>query len=550
MKPLTITLLALLVAACSRPAIDSTLLVKQPPVSAPGFVGVDEELFVIDGVPWFPLMLNYKVDWRRLNDTVVISPAYYYDNPEAWEASSAEGTLAQFRRHAQLSAQAGFNSLRVCLDVTGSDSQGRYYGNGDDPVYLLRDSAAIFRAVDWMAREAAAEGLRLMLLIPKDIDGEIDAFVAALLRHCADNPTIWAYDFFNEPLYFDPVEKRDKLSAYQQVLHWRTMMRQNAPNQLFTVALSEPIEVFEWDATLLPVDFVEMHTYHPLRVASEMYWYSRNHRYLSSYSRPWMVGETGLPADNDSVPYALQSQFFDETMRLAIVLDAAGYGWWEFQDNPQHPTFEAQYTGIFYWDGSQLVAKPVVQLMMAADTLLRESGRQGDEVLRDSTLSADLRDSLWQDWFYRVEGTAIEPAPPMNYGNMLAYSNLVITGQIVSPDGPVVDAVVRGWNDDWSVGVNTFTDKEGRFTLYSNDYCVHFEVSAPGMSHLKFDRRGLHYTPKPDSLPERTREYQQIDYRPLLASDTAILLFRPEAFQPAAAQADMGTLKLKPLPQH
>ena len=340
------------------------------------------------------------------------------------------------------------------------------------------------------------------------------SYTKGLLRHLADLPALWAYDFFNEPLYFDPDPDRDKLEAVRIVAEWRHWVRSYAPHQLFTVATAEPIEVFEWDPSMLPVDFVEMHTYHPLRVKSEMWWYSHY------CGKPWMIGETGLPADNDSVPYRWQSRFLMETMLWAKQLGAVGYGWWEFQDCHDGVNFEAQYTGL---RNSQGQRKPAVFALKKALDHCSEANANCQQ--------------------------------PVNYNNMLAYSNIRVTGRVIDKDSghPVEGAVVRGWNDDWSVGMNTFSDRQGRFTLYSNDYNVHFEISAPGMSRQKFDKRDVKYQNvgnlNPDSLPDRSREYQQIDYRQYMngysGKQTVFNMdFDPLHFTRHSLQGDMGTIKL------
>ncbi|MCR4932449.1 MAG: carboxypeptidase-like regulatory domain-containing protein, partial [Bacteroidales bacterium] len=287
------------------------------------------------------------------------------------------------------------------------------------------------------------------------------------------------------------------------------------PHQLFTIATAEPIEVFEWDPSMLPTDFVEMHTYHPLRVFSEMWWYSRY------CGKPWMIGETGLPADNDSVPYKWQFGFMDETYVRAKQLGAIGYGWWEFQDNPQGVNFEAQYTGLSDANGN-------------------------------AKLAAD-----WMRYRpYICMGCAEVNLFPINYYNMLAYSNICLKGMVVDENNsPVEGAVIRGWNDDWSVGMNTYTDSNGRFTLYSNDYNVHFEVSAPRMSHQKFDRRNIRYsTPKgidTKNLPNRPREDQQIYYNPYGNNSIPDIPFNMDYdsthFFRYSLEGDMGTIKLKKL---
>ncbi|MCR4829656.1 MAG: carboxypeptidase-like regulatory domain-containing protein [Bacteroidales bacterium] len=449
-----------------------------PPVAA-GYVGLADDHFVLDGEEWFPRMLNYKAFIE--GDRVV--PAPYYTGNDV-------------REHFDTIAAWGFNAVRVCLDVMGEG-----------------DSTAMFSATRRMVQQADSAGLHVMLLIKTPFDPYWQSYTKGLLRHLADMPALWAYDFMNEPLYFDPVADRDKMDAVRLVEEWRHWVRIYAPHQLFTVATAEPIEVFEWDPSMLPVDFIEMHTYHPLRVLSEMWWYSHY------CGKPWMVGETGLPADNDSVPYGWQLDFMAETYFAAVSLGAIGYGWWEFQDNPDGVNFEAQYTG-----------------------------------LRDGRGCRKNREHLFRYWM--CLGPDENMPIPMNYSNMLAYSNIMLTGEVVdkATGKPVEGAVVRGWNDDWSVGMNTYTDSNGRFTLYSNDYNVHFEVSAPGMSRQKFDRRTIHYSNPmgvdAKNLPDRQREYQQIDYRPYLrfADSADMLVFLDldsSHFFRHSLEGDMGIIKLK-----
>lgn len=453
-----------------------------PPITD-GYVGLQDGHFVLDGEYWFPNMLNYKafIDGDR------VIPAPYY-------------TGTDLREHFDTIASWGFNAVRVCLDVMGEG-----------------DSAAKFEATRRMVQTADSAGLKVMLLIKTPFEPYWQSYTKGLLRHLADLPALWAYDFFNEPLYFDPEPNRDKMDAVRLASEWRHWVRTYAPHQLFTIATAEPIEVFEWDPSMLPTDFVEMHTYHPLRVYSEMWWYSRY------CGKPWMVGETGLPADNDSVPWDWQWWFLYRTFERAKYLGAIGYGWWEFQDCPSGVNFEAKYTGLRDSTGK---SKPAARVF--TDGLFCFSCYYTDEELR-----------------------------PVNYYNMLAYSNIRLTGRIVdkATGKPVEGAVVRGWNDDWSVGMNTYTDSNGCFTLYSNDYNVHFEISAPGMSREKFDRRNIKYSNSQGidtkNLPDRDREYQQIDYRPYLNSSIPEMPFNMDFdsvhFFRYSLEGDMGTIRLEML---
>ena len=446
-------------------------------VPAEGYVGMQGWQFVIDGEVWFPKMINYKAEMHEVDGHLAVVPAPWY-------------TGSSLREHFDTIASWGFNAVRICLDVLDE----------------REDTASMFAATRQAVLRADSAGLRVMLLVKPPFKGYWRSYTEGLMRRLADLPALWAYDLMNEPLYFDPKPNRDKCDAVSVVCEWRQMVRANAPHQLFTVATSEPIEVFEWDPSMLPVDFMEMHTYHPMRVQAEMWWYSHY------CGKPWMVGETGLPADDDSVPYEAQMQFLFCTYRYAKINNACGYGWWEFQDCPGGVNFEAQYTG-----------------------------------LRDSLGRPKPATELFKHWLCLGVGLDEDYMLPVNYYNMLAYRNVAVTGQVVDEEGAAVEgAVIRGWNEDWSVGMNTFSDSAGRFRLVSNDVCTHFEVSAPGHSRVKFDWRksGIDAT----GLPDRGREYQQI---PVMGwgPEHWILPFNDTSRYAAkdAVEAEMGEVRLKRL---
>ncbi len=471
--------------ACSRSNAEYTL-----PEPAPGFVTLQDGHFAIDGEPWSPLMLNYKA--FIVGDSVVPAPWY---------------TGRDVREHFDTIASWGFNAVRVCLDVMNEGG----------------DTAVMYRATRRMVQQADSAGLRVMLLIKAPFEGYWQEYAIGLMRRLADLPALWAYDLMNEPLYFDPEPNRHKEEAVSIVADWHKLVRENAPHQLFTVATAEPIEVFEWDPSMLPVDFIEMHTYHPLRVQAEMWWYSHY------CHKPWMVGETGLPADGDSVSYSDQVAFMWETYRYAKMNGAAGYGWWEFQDCPDGVNFEAQYTGLRDNKGQR---KPAADFAKTIPIIC---------------LGIDMEE---------------DHLPPVNYYNMLAYENVATTGRVVDEKGmPIEGAVIRGWNKDWSVGMNTYSDSTGHFRLVSNDTCSHFEISAPHYSKVKFNK-SLPY-PAGISLPNCTREYQQIPILgwgpcypgpmgdtacnplPWAAIDDTAAHKRFEA--PTAVEASIGNITLKRL---
>ena len=485
-----------------------------------GFVYLEDGVFKIDGEEFFPLMVNYKIDIRKIGDDVVVSPADYYENVGVFESNTKEEILRQFANHIELMKEMGFNTFRACVDVIRNDDGGKYYETPEGKVYLQGNYDMIIDGIEDMLNVAARHEMKVMLLLKPAMDKELEDFTIALFKRFTDNPTILAYDLMNEPLYFDTEPQRKKEDAVAIVKKWNKMVRKYAPHHLFTIGFAEPIEVFEWDPSMLPVDFVQIHTYHPLRIPNEIWWYSH---YVD---KPWMIGETSLPADNDSISYDSQARFVEQAYQYTIDCGGIGFGWWEFQDylNPDM-SFEANYSGLLNHDGVTSI-------------------KSGHEIIGTMKPAA----------FEFAKLHELKPKTPVradNYFNMLGYENYVITGRIMCDKKPVEGAVIRGWNQWWGVGMNTYSDKNGRFTLYSNDKNVHFEISAPGYNNVKFDNERLQYSSVDggecdfSTLQNVDLEYHKISYFPFLANDTMLFEFNPGLFDKAKFKADLGDIELK-----
>ena len=46
----------------------------------PGFVYLEDGVFKVNGEKFFPLMVNYRVDYREIGNDIVVSPTIYYEN--------------------------------------------------------------------------------------------------------------------------------------------------------------------------------------------------------------------------------------------------------------------------------------------------------------------------------------------------------------------------------------------------------------------------------------------------------------------------------------
>ena len=495
-------------------------IVEKPDLSNTDFIYLKGNYFELRNERFFPIMLNYCVSFRNIDGNLVVSPYLNYEKHGEFEYDTKEETEEQLRGHFQLIKEMGFNTLRVTFDRFWEKDGNYYYSDFS----IDNDYEKILSGFKDFINIAAEKDLRIMFLFKAPLNKSLEEFSVRVLKKFSANPTIFAYDFFNEPLYFDPAFKRTKKSAREVQLKWKKLMQQNAPNQLFTIGFSEPIEVFNWDPAMSPVDFVCFHTYHPLRVKSEIYWYSK---YIN---KPLMIGEIALPADNDSISYADQANFAKEISQYAIDCGIAGFGWWDFQEDlgQAATSFEAAYTGILNHEGTTTTLDGKHTIIGTLKPVAEE-----------------IKKILEYDSKNRKE-------KPINYYNNLGYNNFVIKGRVIDKKTkqPIEGAVIRGWTEWWNIAWNTYSDENGNFTLYSNQPFVHFAVSAPHFSMKKFDKKFDYKKTSNENfdinnLPNRELEYHAICYRPFLKdSATSVFDFEPSKFNQAKFEAKMRDIKL------
>lgn len=500
------------------------------------FIYLKEKKFMHKGKEFFPVMINYIAEFRNVSGKCILSPIKEYENTDQFEANTTDSIDVQLRTHFQIIHEIGFNSIRLALDRVSFIQNDIQYKSGLDSFSLKNNSKELLNAISHFLDIAKEFDLKVMVLIKAPIENDIlIQFTHDLLKSFTNNPTLFAYDFMNEPLYFDNADLqgeeqlRSKEDAYKIVSEWKSWMNKFAPFQLLTIGFAEPIEVFEWDPEILPVDFVSFHTYNPMRVMNEIYWYSK---YVN---KPWMIGETSLPADNKINTYDEQREFLVKTFKRVVDCGGAGYGWWQFQEVPAS-VYEHAYTGMINHDGV---------------TFTKDKKKKMIGTIKPAAFEIEN--------LKKYKST--NPCKQMvNYYNMLGYENIVLVGKILNKTTgkPMEGAVIRGWNENWSVGINTFTNENGIFTLYSNDICTRFEISAPGMTKLKFDYNAF-YKPltktnlKIENLPNKNREYHNIEFHSLLLKGdnkkqyNSIFNFDSTLFQKAKFKGIMKTLYLEPV---
>ncbi len=510
------------------------------------FVSIEGKEFKLGDTTFFPLILNYSTTMIRDSfGELVLSPFKSYEISNQFEHFTKKEIHHQILGHMKIICQMGFNTVRLCLDndffqnVEKDEFLIRIFKSNDDifRVDALEITQPFLKTLRDFIDIVKSQDLKLIVMISPPFSTKAKKFTKKLIHHFSQEPAIIAYDFFNEPLYFHKKylgnNHQNKQFPIKITREWKRMMRQYAPKQLFTIAFAEPIDVLHWDPTLVEVDFVQVHTYHPLRVPSELFWFTH---YVN---KPIVIGETSLPADNDSIYYEEQRQFMLESFQIARSWGICGYGWWTFQE-VNHGIFEHDYTGIINRVGTTTT-------LDGKHTIIGTLKPAAAEVRNLMSLPK------------------LPPFPrPVNYFNMLGYENYITCGKIVDENGnPIEGAVIRGWNEYWVVGMNTYSDEQGNFALYSNDKPVYFKISAPGKDVVA---RSVNLTYSPvrkniepeEKFPNRTLEYHSISFQPFLKyriadkyekidSDNYIFNFDSAKFNNYRMKADLGTIVLEPI---
>ncbi len=522
-----------------------------------GFVYLEGNHFMEKDSVFFPMLINYLVEFMAVDGEIIPVPNIQYDSTAYHEGNSKSEYLDRLNTQFKYLNHLGFNTIRL-VGLTGKE----FAENGDhlikcfrpDGSFDLKPYGSIKKEYEKAAKHimelAEQNQLKVMILLPtprldKNQNAARLGFIEDMMSLFRDDNTVFCYDFFNEPLYFDNVEtddyrlrQRSKESAYEVVKSWDAMIKTYAPYQLSTIGFGEPLEVFEWDPSVFPLDFVSFHTYHPLRVPNEIYWWSK-------YSnKPWMITETSLPADNDSISYLEQRQFMYEAYQRTINCGGSGFGWWQYQDVNWGTNFEHNNTSLLDHDGITYF-------------------NNGHDSIYGSPKAAALAVNELQS--IKANGTC-DCMP--NYTNMLGYKNIKIKGKIINglTGEPIEGAVIRGWTNYWNIAANTFSKEDGEFELYSNDEFIHFEISAMGYTKLKFDQR-VNYTNRNKNgsmfakLHHQKLEYHDIHYQPFLKQNISDSLFRiegvrdssivfdfdPELFNQYTFHGTMGIKMLYPL---
>ncbi len=422
------------------------------------FVKVGTGSFEINGQPFFPLAVNYILSIRTDRQQPWVGPGVDYSD-SIWLNQSHERDIRILRGHFEMIKDAGFNTVRLVGFTKLEEKDGHPTIKGRitpfeerrfrlDSVDMRARYLSELEQVIHLVHDAGLKAILLADMKPGDPYAEGLFIDIAKLFH--DDPTVMAYDVFNEPLYFDP-EWHDKQTIHRFGERCDSLMEANAPHQLWTIGLANLREFMEWDPAALDADFFSFHPYEhePGQVLSEMRFYNEH------CPKPWIIGETSIPADGDSVPYSEQLAFAQETLRQSRACKAWGYSWWQFMD-VEWPEFHPSFMGV---------AKQLGRYRTSKGTFVAGGFKPVVEAFNG----------------YNPRNPAGDCLCPLNYYNWSDGKAFSITGRLVDEDGDALpNGVVLAWNADWSASRNTVTKPDGHFELRAEFPLAHWCASAGG----------------------------------------------------------------------
>jgi hypothetical protein len=455
------------------------------PKGKSGFVTMEDGRFVLDGQPYFPMVLNYIVNLRMEGDEIWAAPYQGYTPGYRFAYADRDSSLLLMRADMELMRSMGFNAIRIVKLAekpvrtrTNADLYLKVYTDHVKDTLLSYSDPTLFdrhmKAVQEVLQVANDAGLKVILLTTLNAGEEhVEEHWIKVARRLSGEKAILAFDLFNEPLYFDSLE-RSKAEVHDIVKHWRKLMQENAPDHLFTIGLQGIRETFEWDPNLLDVDFISFHPYEyePDQVRNELYWYH------DQVKVPWIVGETSLPADNDSVPYTMQQDFAARMLAQAKACGACGSSWWQYKD-VQWGEFHSDHMGLMSLEGSTEVGNSFISVTGTVKPTA-EVFRQFEPATR--------------------EGECLRLP---NYWNYSGHATSALTGRLVSEmNEPIAGGVVIAWDEYFSRSFHTITREDGTFELRGNFHFHHWMATATLHNWVRDDCRPSAYLTNGRGIPE------------------------------------------------
>jgi hypothetical protein len=449
-----------------------TLYLSFPINSKKHFVSIEGNKFKLDGKDFYPVVVNYLVTLRSGNNNMWAGPATSYDMDTVHGLNTKEACIKGLRADFELIKKMGFNAVRIVgIGEEAADDKNRFSEisltacngmNSFTKIVLSSDSSYIkyFGALQEMFKEVNDAGLKSIFLVRTrpGVTTTIE-HIKKLVTRFKNDSSIMAYDLYNEPLYFDH-ESRNKTQVDSIVKSWHKQFKMYAPNQLFTIGLEGIREVFEWDPNILDVDFISLHPYEfePGQVMNELYWYGN---YIK---KPWIIGETALPADNDSITYEQQKDFAHKTLKQTHDCGGSGYSWWQYKDVAWHQ-YRSDYMGVVNRKGETKIGKENLIVQGTVKPVAEAFQKFDPSAKKDSCICLS------------------------NYYNYSDGKASRITGKLIDEETgkPIKGGVALAWDKDWVHSYHTITKEDGSFEILGVHTLYHWIATATLYSVVRND---------------------------------------------------------------
>lgn len=325
-----------------------------------GFVTLEGRQFMLDGEPFYPVVMNYSVELvSNVPGSVepsdlYFSPATHYDANvfSHYECNNEPSCTDQLQIHFEKLVSMGFNAIRLLcpplMSEEGPGGEQKYrlelrYNNGEwPPPYagfldvpdfsgpLAERYFEILRTVISIADNA---GLKTILLCAEDYnvdDGDPNngeswyqltlaeneeavelyrKYLGRLANELRDEPGLIAYDLWNEPNWTaGHLTGLTKAQVCEYTERWYDTIREADPLHLVTLGGSSYHEISSWDPAVMKLDFYSPHHYPAPAVVFNYDNDLANESLKAQFywlgadcPMPWLIGETGFIAENDNV---------------------------------------------------------------------------------------------------------------------------------------------------------------------------------------------------------------------------------------------------------
>jgi hypothetical protein len=457
------------------------------------YISMDGKIFKDGEADFYPVIMNYSMDvYLKEHDSLkssVDSSFFLIASPRAgyhpnygnkpgetlypWGNNPKE-LLSIIDAHFNSIKDMGFNALRITgftstdendsvdggfhtwsqIDLSTSDKGSKNITEGMIP---------ILKEILHLAEKNKLRVILLLSAVETQPDNQLNFYskVAELLK---EEKALMAYDFYNEPLYFDKGNYTKK-ETKNFVESYNKTVKGVSPNHLTTIGLSHYKIVSEWDPELMDVDFLSFHLY-PYgskslnkleRFNAKFYWISQ------TITKPWILGETGLNTAERCEPlnfscgnYTDQLKFMSYSLNLNRSAGASGYSWWSFQDVKFPPGYIEGTCNVS--DYGLVNRKTGTYLNSKGAEILGNLKHKNDSLpFKNFINNHPYEPSFWDK----------DLRPDSVYYNIdYMPSKHIAKGIVLSEKGmPVVNAIVTIYNTKSKSTYSTFTKPDGSFEI-------------------------------------------------------------------------------------